>query len=128
MRRMSHDRPLGKGRQMKEIEFIINSEKLEALKHVLDQCSTSGITVDFVMGYGRQRGLRQVYTREEHRGVNLLPKISVRTVVPDDIVDPILDAVINRLGSSSFGDGKIFVRAIEQAVRIRTNERGVEAL
>lgn len=49
---------------MKEIEFIINSEKLEALKHVLDQCSSCGITVDFVMGYGHQRGLKQVYTRD----------------------------------------------------------------
>ena len=113
---------------MKEIDFIINSEKLEALKHVLDQCSASGITVDFVMGYGHQRGLKQVYTREERRGVNLLPKISVRTVVPDENVESIIDAVVDRLGTSSFGDGKIFVRAVEQAVRIRTNERGVEAL
>lgn len=113
---------------MKEIEFIINSEKLEALKHVLDQCSASGITVDFVMGYGHQRGLKQVYTREERRGVNLLPKISVRTVVPDENVESIIDAVVDRLGALSFGDGKIFVRAVEQAVRIRTNERGVEAL
>lgn len=113
---------------MKEVEFIINSEKLEALKHVLDQCSSCGITVDFVMGYGHQRGLRQVYTRDEHRGVNLLPKISVRTVVPDESVDTIIDAVVDRLSTSSFGDGKIFVRNVEQAVRIRTNERGNDAL
>ena len=111
---------------MKEIEFIINSEKLEALKHVLDQCSSCGITVDFVMGYGHQRGLKQVYTRDEKRGVNLLPKISVRTVVPDDQVDTIIDAVVDRLATSSFGDGKIFVRNVEHAVR--TNERDSEAL
>lgn len=113
---------------MKEIEFIINSEKLEALKHVLDQCSSCGITVDFVMGYGHQRGLKQVYTRDEQRGVNLLPKIGVRTVVPDKQVDAIIDAVVDRLATSSFGDGKIFVRNVERAVRIRTNERDSEAL
>lgn len=113
---------------MREIEFIINSEKLETLKRVLDMHTKTGVTIDFVMGYGHQRGLKQVYTREERPGVNLLPKCSVRTVVPDDLVDPLMDAAIAELGSSSFGDGKIFVRAIEKAARIRTNERGDEAL
>lgn len=80
------------------------------------------------MGYGHQRGLKQVYTRDEQRGVNLLPKISVRTVVPDKQVDAIIDAVVDRLATSSFGDGKIFVRNVERAVRIRTNERDSEAL
>ena len=113
---------------MKEIEFIINGEKLEALKHVLDQYSNRGITMTAAMGYGHQHGLKQMYTRDDRQGVALLPKISVRTVIPDDEVDCIIDAVVNRLSTSSFGDGKIFVRNIEQAVRIRTNERGDEAL
>ncbi|NEG70539.1 P-II family nitrogen regulator [Bifidobacterium choloepi] len=113
---------------MKELEFIINGEKLEALKNVLDQFSNRGITLTSAMGYGHQHGLRQVYTRDDRQGVALLPKISVRTVVPDDEVDSLVDAVVNRLGTSSFGDGKIFVRNIEQAIRIRTNERDDDAL
>lgn len=113
---------------MKEIEFIINAERLEALKHVLDQVSAQGMTMDTVMGYGHQRGLRQVYTRDERRGVNLLPKIDVRIVVEDSKVDAIVDAVVDHLGSSSFGDGKIFIKPVESAIRIRTNERGTEAL
>ncbi|PAU68810.1 P-II family nitrogen regulator [Bifidobacterium criceti] len=113
---------------MKEIEFIINGEKLETLKHVLDQCGGRGITMTSAMGYGHQHGLKQVYTRDDRQGVALLPKISVRTVVPDTEVDGIIDSVVNRLSTSSFGDGKIFVRDVAQAVRIRTNERGDDAL
>lgn len=113
---------------MKEIEFIINSEKLETLKRILDTHGESGATFDFVMGYGHQRGLRQVYTREDNPGINLLPKVSVRTVVTDDAVEPLVDDAVEQLGSASFGDGKIFVREIVQAIRIRTNERGDEAL
>lgn len=113
---------------MKEIEFIINGEHLEALKHVLDGFGNRGITMTQTMGYGRQHGLRQRYTRDDSHGVALLPKISVRTVVPAVEVDSIIDAVVNRLSTSSFGDGKIFVRDIERAVRIRTNERDEAAL
>ena len=113
---------------MKEVEFIINAEKLETLKRILDSHGKSGVTIDFVMGYGHQRGLRQVYTREEAPGINLLPKVSVRTVIADAAVGPLIDDTVEQLGSASFGDGKIFVRDVCQAVRIRTNERGEEAL
>ncbi|MDR0514871.1 MAG: P-II family nitrogen regulator [Coriobacteriaceae bacterium] len=113
---------------MKEIEFIINAEKLERLKRILDSHGKTGVTIDFVMGYGHQRGLKQVYTREENPGINLLPKVSVRSVVADETVDPLIDDVVEQLGSASFGDGKIFVRDVANAIRIRTNERGDSAL
>jgi nitrogen regulatory protein PII len=113
---------------MKEIEFIINSEKLEMLKRILDSHGKTGVTIDFVMGYGHQRGLKQVYTREDNPGINLLPKVSVRTVIPDDSVDPLIDDAVRQLGSASFGDGKIFVRDVLKAVRIRTGEHGDTAL
>lgn len=113
---------------MKEIEFIINGEKLENLKRILDAHAKTGVIIDSVMGYGHQRGIRQVYTRDEKMGINLLPKISVRSVVSDDLVDDLLDDVVAQLGDANFGDGKIFVRNIERAVRIRTNERDDAAL
>jgi nitrogen regulatory protein P-II 1 len=113
---------------MKEIEFIINAEKLERLKRILDAHGKTGVTIDFVMGYGHQRGMKQVYTRDDNPGINLLPKVSVRSVVSDATIDPLIDDVVEQLGSASFGDGKIFVRDVLTAVRIRTNERGEEAL
>jgi nitrogen regulatory protein PII len=113
---------------MKELEFIVNAERLETLKRILDSHGKTGVTIDFVMGYGHQRGLKQVYTREDNPGINLLPKVSVRTVIADESVDVLIDDVVEQLGSASFGDGKIFVRDIAQAVRIRTNERGNDAL
>jgi nitrogen regulatory protein PII len=113
---------------MKEIEFIINSDKLETLKRVLTVHGKTGATITFAMGYGHQRGRKQIYTRDDNPGINLLPKISVRTVVSDSQVDALIDDAVEQLAGASFGDGKIFVRNVEQAVRIRTNERGDEAL
>ena len=80
-----------------------------------------------IFGYGHQRGQGQVYTREENPGINLLPKLSVRTVVKDEIAEKIIEKALVELNTGSFGDGKIFVRAVEDAVKIRTYERGVEA-
>jgi nitrogen regulatory protein PII len=113
---------------VKEIEFIINAEKLETLKRILDSHGKTGVTIDFVMGYGHQRGMKQVYTREDSPGINMLPKVSVRTVISDEAVDLLIDDAVDQLGSASFGDGKIFVRDVCRAVRIRTNERDDEAL
>ncbi len=113
---------------MKEIEFIINGTKLERLKRVLSAYTSNGVFITQGFGYGHQHGFHQVYTREDNPGVNLLPKLSVRTVVPDAIVDQIIDAVVEDLGDATFGDGKIFIREIAGAVRVRTNERDEEAL
>lgn len=118
----------GKGTFMKEIEFIINGDKLERVKRLLSGHSSNGIFVTQGFGYGHQHGMHQVYTRDDNTGVNLLPKVSVRTVVSDDLVDTIVDEAVDVLGNATFGDGKIFIRDIAGAVRVRTNERGDEAL
>ncbi|MEF2845859.1 MAG: P-II family nitrogen regulator [Eggerthellaceae bacterium] len=113
---------------MKEIEIIINGDKLERVKRIFATFSDNGIFVSQGMGYGHQHGFRQVYTRDDNRGVNMLPKVSVRTVVRDDLVDNIVDEMVSNLGSASFGDGKIFIKEVYDAVRVRTNERGDAAL
>lgn len=113
---------------MKEIEFIVNGDKLERVKRILLAHSKSGIFVTQGFGYGHQQGFRQVYTRDDDRGVNMLPKVSVRTVVRDELVDAIIDEAVADMGDATFGDGKVFVKNIQDAVRIRTNERGDEAL
>ena len=111
---------------MKEIEIIINGDKLERVKRVLGAFSDNGIFVNQGFGYGHQHGYRQVYTRDDNRGVNLLPKVSVRTVVADENVEAI---VITRSAKIAYhGDGKIFIKEVVEAIRVRTNERGNEAL
>ena len=95
---------------MKEIEVIINGDKLERVKRILSAFSKSGIFVTQGFGYGHQQGFHQVYTRDDNRGVNMLPKVSVRTVVPDELVDPIVDEMVADMGNATVGDGKIFVR------------------
>lgn len=113
---------------MKEIELIINGDKLDRVEQLLSTFSRNGIFVTQGFGYGHQRGFHQVYTRDDNRGVKVLPKVSVRTVVSDDQCDELVDKLVDSLGSATFGDGKIFVRDIAGAVRVRTGERGDEAL
>lgn len=113
---------------MKEMEFIIKPEKTENLNRILNNCGASGVIVTYLSGYGHQKGLRQVYTRDEVIGGTLLPKLSYRTVVSDDKVEKIINSVVEELNTGSFGDGKIFIRNIEDVVQIRTGLRGYEAL
>ena len=112
----------------RELEIIIKPEKLENLKRILDSEGANGVMIQNIFGYGKQKGVRQVYTRDENVGVNLLPKLSVRTIVKDEIVDNIIKKVLAELNTGSFGDGKIFIKDIENAVKIRTGEMGDDAL
>lgn len=113
---------------MKELEIIIKPEKLENLKRILDREGARGVMISQIFGYGHQRGSGQVYTRDENPGINLLPKLSVRTVVKDDIVEKIVSRALEELNTNSFGDGKIFIKNVDDAVKIRTQERGDDAL
>src|SRR5574344_1609599 len=90
---------------MKELEIIIKPEKMENLKRILDREGAKGVIITQIMGYGHQKGGGQVYTREETPGINLLPKLSVRTVVKDEIVENIISRVLEELNTNSFGDG-----------------------
>ena len=112
---------------MKKLEIIIQPEKLEALKAILDASNVSGIMISNIMGYGTQKGYTQMYRGTKYT-VNLLPKVKVETVVTEDIVESIISKVTEQITTGNYGDGKIFVYDVEDAVRIRTGERGDEAL
>ncbi len=112
---------------MKKLEIIIKPEKLEDLKAILDSCRANGIMITNIMGYGNQKGFKQVYRGTEYN-VNLLPKVKVETVVPNDICESIIAKVVTEINTGNYGDGKIFIYEVEDAVRIRTGERGHEAL
>lgn len=112
---------------MKKLEIIIKPEKLEDLKAILDDSEVNGLNIVNIMGYGNQKGIVKKYRGAEYK-VNLLPKIKVETVVPKDKADSIIDRVVAEINTGNYGDGKIFVYEVEDAVRIRTGERGQQAL
>lgn len=115
---------------MKEIVMIIRPEKLEDVKAILDETNSGGMTISSVMGCGTQRGdisgVNQI--KGFKTNINLLPKIRVEVVVDDGSVETIIMKVREKLSTDHVGDGKIFIRNIEEAVRIRTGERGNKAL
>ena len=104
---------------MRKLEIIIKPEKLEDLKGILEDCKASGIMISNIMGYGN-RGTE--YT------VNLLPKVKVETVVSGEQEEAIVDRVVHEINTGNYGDGKIFIYDVQDAVRIRTGERGEDAL
>lgn len=112
---------------MKKLEIIVRPEKLEDLKSILEGCKANGIMISNIMGYGNQKGYTQMYRGTTYT-VNLLPKIKVETVVPEVVAEDIIDKVVKEITTGNYGDGKIFIYDVQDAVRIRTGERGIEAL
>ena len=112
---------------MKKLEIIIQPEKLENLKTIIEGCSGTGLMISNIMGYGNQKGHKKVY-RGAEVSVNLLPKVKVETVVEDSAADLIINKVVDEIQTETYGDSKIFVYDVEDAVRIRTGERGSGAL
>lgn len=112
---------------MKKLEIIIKSEKLEKVKKVLDDHGATGAMISNIMGYGNQKGYKTKYRGSEYV-VNLLPKIKVETVVDDDKVEDLVKYISETLASEHVGAGKIFIYNVEDAVRVRTGERGEVAL
>lgn len=112
---------------MKKLEIVIKPEKLEDLKSILDESKANGIMITNIMGYGNQKGYKQVYRGTEFN-VNLLPKVKVETVIDDDVAEQIVTKVVANINTGNYGDGKIFIYDVEDAVRIRTGERGENAL
>jgi nitrogen regulatory protein P-II 1 len=112
---------------MKKLEIIIKPERLEDLKEILNSCKANGLMITNIMGYGKQKGHINIYRGTEYH-VNLLPKVKVETVVPVDVAVTIVDRVLKEINTGNIGDGKIFIYEVEDAVRIRTGERGIEAL
>ena len=115
------------GLGMKKLEIIIKPEKLEDLKGVLDTEEVNGLNIVNSMGYGNQKGIIKNYRGAEY-SVNLLPKIKVETVVADEVAPKLIDKIVDEINTGHFGDGKIFVYDVEDAIRIRTGEHGTKAL
>ena len=109
---------------MKKLEIIIRPERLDDLKTILNSCNAHGLMITNIMGYGSQKGHKQAYNGVDFGG-NLLPKVKVETIVDDDTAEKIIDLVIEEINTGLYGDGKIFVYDVCDAVRIRTGERGV---
>lgn len=112
---------------MKKIEAIVRVNKLEAVKQALEDAGVAGLTVEQVRGYGRQFGRTDKY-RGSTYAVNLLPKLKLVVIVPEELVEPAIQAIVEASQSGEIGDGKIFVSDVLEAVRIRTGERGDAAL
>jgi nitrogen regulatory protein P-II 1 len=112
---------------MKKIEAIIKPFKLEEVKDTLGEIGVEGMTVIEVKGFGRQKGHTEIYRGSEYT-VDFLPKIKLELVVSDERADAAVAAIIKAAKTGKIGDGKIFVTAIQDAIRIRTEEKGEKAL
>jgi nitrogen regulatory protein PII len=112
---------------MKRITAIIKPFKLDEVREALAEVGVTGLTVTEVKGFGRQKGHTELYRGAEYV-VDFLPKVKVEVVVPDSTLDAAIDAVVRAARTGRIGDGKIFVTAVEQVIRIRTGETGNEAV
>ncbi|MCF8030192.1 MAG: P-II family nitrogen regulator [Desulfohalobiaceae bacterium] len=112
---------------MKKIEAIIKPFKLDDVKEQLSDLGLQGMTVTELKGFGRQKGHTEVYRGAEYV-VDFLPKIKVEVTVEDDRVEEVMETICNAARTGKIGDGKIFVLPVEECVRIRTGERGEQAL
>ena len=112
---------------MKKIEVIIKPFKLEDVKDALVEAGITGMSVYDVKGYGRQQGHSELYRGAEYV-VDFLPKIKIDIVVKDEMVETVINAIVNSARTGKIGDGKIFVSSLDEVIRIRTEERGSEAI
>ena len=112
---------------MKKVEAIIKPFKLEEVKDALGDIGIEGMTITEVKGFGRQKGHTEIYRGSEYT-VDFLPKIKIELVVPDGRLDAAIAAIVKAAKTGKIGDGKVFVSHIEEAVRIRTDEKGEHAI
>jgi nitrogen regulatory protein PII len=112
---------------MKKVEAIIKPFRLEEVKDALSGIGIEGMTVLEVKGFGRQKGHTEIYRGSEYT-VDFLPKIKIEIVLPDDQTDSAVKAIIKAAKTGKIGDGKVFISSVEQAIRIRTDETGDEAI
>jgi nitrogen regulatory protein P-II 1 len=112
---------------MKKVEVIIKPFKLEDVKEALTELGITGMTISEVKGYGRQKGHTEVYRGAEYR-VEFNPKTKIELVIDSDLVEKVIEAVRKAANTGKIGDGKIFVLPVENVMRIRTGEQGVDAI
>ena len=112
---------------MKKIEAVIKPFKLEEVKDALTEIGIQGLTVSEVKGFGRQKGHTELYRGAEYV-VDFIPKIKIEVVVPDDIAEKVVEAIVNAARTGRIGDGKVFIIPVKDSIRIRTGERGENAI
>jgi nitrogen regulatory protein P-II 1 len=112
---------------MKKIEAIIRPDRLQPVQDALDELGVSGLTASEVMGCGRQKGYTEQY-RGSRANISLLPKLKVESVMPDALVETAINAIVGAAYTGEIGDGRVFVYDCEQSIRIRTGERGADAV
>lgn len=112
---------------MKKIEAVIKPFKLDEVKEALNAIGVTGMTISEVKGFGRQRGHKEIYRGAEYQ-VDFVPKVHIRLVVDDDMATRVIDIIKDTAKTGKIGDGKIFVSALEETIRIRTGETGINAI
>ena len=112
---------------MKKVEAIIKPFKLDEVKEALSEAGVEGMTVTDVRGFGRQKGHTEIYRGSEYT-VDFLPKMKIEIVIEDDRLEAVVKAIVDTANTGKIGDGKVFVSPVEEAIRIRTGERGAEAV
>lgn len=112
---------------MTKLEAIVQPNRFDAVKAALVDVGIDGMTVSEVRGHGRQKGHTETYHGHEY-SVDLLPKVKIEIVTDDKLVDSIIDAILKTAATGRIGDGKIFISKVEEAIRIRNQDRGVSAL
>ncbi|MBW3560232.1 MAG: P-II family nitrogen regulator [Proteobacteria bacterium] len=112
---------------MKKVEAVIKPFKLDEVKDALQEIGVGGMTVTEARGYGRQKGHTELYRGAEYV-IDFLPKVRIEVVVPDDMLDRVVETLVATARSGRIGDGKIFVTDIQDVIRIRTGERGPHAV
>ncbi len=112
---------------MKMVAAVIKPFKLDDVREALSDIGVQGITVTEVKGFGRQKGHTELYRGAEYV-VDFLPKVKIELAIPDDLLDRVVDAIMNAAKTGKIGDGKIFLSHVDEAIRIRNEERGVAAL
>jgi nitrogen regulatory protein P-II 1 len=112
---------------MKQIEAIIKPFKLDEVKEALTKVGIQGMTITEVKGFGRQKGHTELYRGAEY-SVDFLPKVKIQILVPDEKVSQVVDAILQTARTGKIGDGKIFVLPVEEIIRIRTGEKGADAI
>jgi len=127
---MSASRGRNQGRRitfMKKIEAIIKPFKLDEVKEALNEIGVQGMTIAEVKGYGRQKGHKEIYRGAEYM-VDFIPKIKIEIIVASDLVSKVTEAIMKTANTGKIGDGKIFILPVEDAIRIRTGEKGKDAI
>ena len=112
---------------MKKVEAIIKPFKLDEVKEALKDIGVQGLTVTEVKGFGRQKGHTELYRGAEYV-IDFLPKIKLEIIVVDDIVPKVIEVIMDSARTGKIGDGKIFILPMEEVIRIRTGERGIDAI